>query len=285
MTGRWGLGLPLALVAITLSATGLAIAYPDPKPLSGPNERDVKPTPNVLDRDELANRENPDRRVWALDFRFKDPRMVTVNIPGRGQRTVWFLWYQVINNTGQPRIFIPEFELKAHDLDMVYRDEVSPTSEIAIRKLEDPQDLLKIKNSVTIFRDPIPPSRPNAVPTAVTGVAIFIDPNEPSVGDDAKTKADKAKKPKLANTMNFSIYIAGLSNGWAETDAIGKDDSRVIRRKTLQLNFKRVGDRSTPRAEDVEWVAPATWIYRGSTLKLPGLTPDAPRQDAAPAVK
>jgi hypothetical protein len=271
MTGRWGRCLPVVLIAVAVGTAGLAVAYPDPQPLTNPNERDIRPTPNSLDSSELANPTNPDRRIWALDFRFKDPRMVTVNIPGRGPRTVWFLWYQVINNTGKPRIFIPEFELKAHDLDMVYRDEVSPSAEAAIRQLEDPQDLLKIKNSVTIFRDPIPPTLPNAIPTAVSGVAVFMDPNEPVPGEDPKVRDEKAKKPKLANTMNFSIYVAGLSNGWAETDAIGQGDERIVRRKTLQLNFKRVGDRAHPRSEDVEWIPPGTWIYRGSTLKLPGL--------------
>jgi hypothetical protein len=279
MTGRWGRTIPVFLIALAVGTAGLAMAYPDPQPLTNPNERDVRPAPNTLDQDELANQANPDRRVWALDFRFKDPRMVTVNIPGRGSRTVWFLWYQVINNTGKPRTFIPEFELKAHDLDIVYRDEVSPAAEAAIRQREDPQDLLKIKNSVTIFKDPIPPTLPNALPTPVTGVAIFMDPNELTPGDDAKTRAEKMKKPKLANTMNFSIYVAGLSNGWAETDAIGQGADRIVRRKTLQLNFKRVGDRNHPRSEDVEWVPPAQWVYRGSTLKLPGLVnPPAPPQ-------
>jgi len=107
---------------------GTAAAYPPPK-ADEKAEREVKPAANLLDSDKLAGPDNPNSRVWALDFRFKDPRVLTLNIPGRGQRTVVFLWYQVSNNTGLPRTFIPEFELKAHDLDMVYRDEVSPTAE------------------------------------------------------------------------------------------------------------------------------------------------------------
>ena len=60
------------------------------------------------------------------------------------------------------------------------------------------------------------------MPKAVTGVAIWdnVDPD----------------------TNSFSIYVAGLSNGYAQTDnPIGADKEPIIRRKTLQLNFKKLG--------------------------------------------
>src|SRR5262249_24782869 len=171
----------------------------------------------------------------------------------------------------------PDFELKTNDLNMVYHDEILPAAEEAIRAYEDPRNFLKIKNSVTISNEPIPPSRPDAIPIAVTGVAIWLDPNEPNPDDSPEVKAEKEKMPRLADTNNFSIFVAGLSNGWAKTD--GPDGKPIIRRKTLQLNFQRAGDRFAPRSDQIHFVPPYQWIYRGSSLDirgLPGAAPPAP---------
>src|SRR5947209_7396141 len=94
------------------------------------NEREVKSEPSALD--------DPKLDVWSLDFRFKDPRLIKVHIPGRGTRICWYLWYQVINRSKEPRVFIPDFELVTHDYPATYHDEVLPSVEDAIRKLEDP---------------------------------------------------------------------------------------------------------------------------------------------------
>ena len=56
------------------------------------NEREVKSQASSLDK----------AGVWSLDFRFKDPRLIKVHVPGRGTRIYWYLWYQVINHTGAP---------------------------------------------------------------------------------------------------------------------------------------------------------------------------------------
>ena len=51
--------------------------------------------------------------VWVLHMKFKDPRFVKVKVPGKGERLCMYVWYQVYNFTGEPRLFIPSFELKA----------------------------------------------------------------------------------------------------------------------------------------------------------------------------
>jgi hypothetical protein len=271
MTGRFGklwLLFPLAaLVAGSFHALTLA---------ANPNERIVKPGGNVQDADAARN-----GKLWVLDFKFKDPRLIKVNIPGRGQKLCWYLWYQVMNiprpgETGEPRTFIPTFELKCHDTNMVYRDQILPIVQEAIAKIEDPTGYYKIKNSVTITNDPIPVSLLNAVPRAVTGVAIWTDPNDINPEDDAATRARKEKMPKLADSARFSIYVAGLSNGWAETDPIPPDNKAVVRRKTLQLNFKRIGDKALMRSEDIQFLPPAQWIYRGSQQLTPLNSPATP---------
>jgi len=162
--------------------------------------------------------------------------------------------------------FIPDFELVTQDTRMTYRDEILPRVQDAIIALEDSAGVLDIKNSVTITKEPIPPSRPMALPKPVTGVAIWTDPNEPLPGDSDEVKEKKKALPKLTDSNFFSIYIAGLSNGWAETEAAGGET--VIRRKTLQLKFRRFGDGKLRRDEDLRYIEPE-WLYRAATLTIP----------------
>jgi hypothetical protein len=239
--GRRSPLVPLAALTGTVCLVGLALAQ------QNPNVHVVKPEGNVQDADASRN-----SRLWVLDFRFKGPRSVKVDIPGRGQRLCWYLWYQVINNTGEPHTFIPDFELVTHDTNRVYHDQVLPKAQEAIRQLEDPTGYYQIKNSVTIAAEPIPPTRPNAVPRPVTGVAIWDDVD--------------------AESTRYSIFVSGLSNGWSLTDPIREKGQTkpVIRRKTLQLQFRRMGDRYFRGSEDVRYTGHA-WIYRDSGLEVPGL--------------
>src|SRR5262245_35977400 len=104
------------------------------------NEREVKSTPSKLDKAD----------VWAFDFRFKDPRLIKINIPGRGTRICWYLWFQVINRTGEPKEFSPVFELVTLDSPGVYIDEALPTVLEAIRRIEDPAGVQDIRSPVEI---------------------------------------------------------------------------------------------------------------------------------------
>lgn len=298
MTGtraRWRWRCLLALMPGLVLALSL---FAQPPPAF--NERDAQRQINLQDKDD----------IWVLDFRFKDPRLITVDIPARGRRVVWYLWYQVINRTDKSRTFIPDFELvtpdtpiwykltetsykalqaegfpppvlaklkkvvdkiyptekeyladlrstlSADELDRhqgqlvkmatrpgVYHDEVLPKAQEAIRRIEDPTQHLDIKNSVTIASEPIPPSKPDAYPRAITGVATWDEVNPDS--------------------NRYSIFVSGLSNGWSE------DDNKVIRRKTLQLNFRRVGDRYEMDSREIHFVS-SEWIYRATLLPRPG---------------
>ncbi len=236
------LGLWLLALLFVFAAVGLAAAI-------NPNERLVKPESNAQDADDIHS---PTSKVWVLDFKFKDPRLIKVDVPGRGQKVCWYLWYQVINNTSLPRTFIPDFELVTTDRHTVHHDQILPKVQDAIRQLEDPTDYLKIKNSVTIAAEPIPPSKKDAEPRAITGVAVWDD-----VDPDSNY---------------YTIFVSGLSNGWAVTDDPDKPgDKSVIRRKTLQLNFRRLGDRYYQRSEAIHFVQPPQWIYRGASLSTPDL--------------
>jgi hypothetical protein len=240
MSGR-RLALLLAALAAS-SVVGLAVAQ------TNPNEREIKPQINVQD---TAEPNSADGKVWVLNFVFKDPpiRQITVDVPGKGRRVCHYLWYQVINFTGEPRTFIPEFTIKTQDKETVHVDQVLPKVQDAIRLIEDPTDYYKVKNSVTIAAEPIPPSKKDAAPKKVTGVAIWDD-LEP-------------------DTNRFSIFVSGLSNGWSVTDPGPGEKDSVVRRKTLQLNFRRAGDPAVGKSLEIKFVAPAEWKYVGTKIRLP----------------
>lgn len=238
-TGGLRRGWFLALLTALGLVPGLAVAQ-----RVNPNERAAPRLTNVEDKDDIHK---PDGKIWVLDFKFYDPRLITVDIPGRGRKICWYLKYQVINNTGEPRWFIPDFVIVTPDKPGgVYHDKVLPKVQEAIRQVEDPTGYLDIKNSVTIASKPIPPSKPNASPHAVSGVAIW---------DDIDPEANR-----------FSIFVSGLSNGWSLAE-IPPDNKQIVRRKTLQLNFKRLGDRYS--SGEIRFVPPIEWVYRATRVTVP----------------
>lgn len=247
------LGLVLFGLAVLLPA-GWAAAIQ----LPGPNEREVKSEPTELDK----------AHVWTLDFRFKDPRIIKVHVPGRGTRLCWYMWYQVINRTGEPRLLIPDFELVTQDFFGSWHDEVLPSVQEEIKKLEDPNGYHDIKNSVTIALKPIPVTKEtDSVPTRITGVAIWD-------GSPADPAQFEPGKKNLSHTTNFKIFISGLSNGWVLVDPLGDFPGAppTVRRKTLQLNFKKVGDEFQLDSRELQFVPPAEWMYRKANLLIPKTT-------------
>jgi hypothetical protein len=254
----------LAVLGAAALALPLSLALAQERPAH--NEHEVRTPPS----DEKAT-------VWTLDFRFKAPRYIQVNVPGRGNRICWYVWYQVVNRTGEPRVFIPDFELVDLDNPAGYHDEVLPSVQDAIKKIEDTNGYQDILNSVTISAKPIPVSLApdKAFPRAVTGVAIWdVTSADPKKRDPGKTD--------LADVSRFSIFVSGLSNGWVLVDPVGQgaDAKPIIRRKTLQLNFKRVGDRSVLDSRDVSFLPPAEWTYR--VARLPGLLGLPGQKEPAP---
>ena len=168
-----------------------------------------------------------------------------MDIPGRGRRLCWYLLYHVSNpDPKEPHTFHPLFELVTHDGERrASVDQILPTVQKAIQQVEDPTGVLDLQNSVTIENTPLPPTKPESTARYVTGVAIW---------DDISPE-----------TNQFSIFVTGLSNGWSV------DDKEVIRRKTLQLNFRRLGDRNNRDARDIQFIQPEMWVYRALTARGP----------------
>jgi hypothetical protein len=227
--------------AVTLGLLlGGAASLPAQAP-GGFNVITAPPKVNVQDKED----------VWTLNFQFKSPRVHTTDIPGRGRKTVYYVWYQVWNTTGQPRYFIPTFELLDQDGSrLLFRDQVLPKVQQEIVAKEGVPGFDDIKNSVTMFAQPVPVTKPDANPAYVTGVAIFPDVVE-----------------KAPNMTRFVIFVGGLSNGWDVSD------QGMIRSKTLQLNFTRRADARIQDAQTIRFAPPHDWIYRVTGVKAPDAKP------------
>src|SRR5438552_9700232 len=159
MTPNRRIFLTSLTIAPFLAAGAAALAQDDIG--RQPGERKVEPAKLPLDR--------PD--VWTLNFRYKPPRILTVDgFDDKGnpaKQVVWYMWYQVYNRSGEPVTFIPEFELVTKDLNTSHLDEPQPYIFEQIKKFEDgtiskekPDGELKLKTTIEISRKPIPASKP-----------------------------------------------------------------------------------------------------------------------------
>jgi len=178
--------------------------------------------------------------IWVLDFAYKPLRIITVDIPGKGRRDVHYLYYQVVNKTGQPRMFVPQFTLVT-DTGKRYEDTVLPQAVKKIQNREDPS-IQNLYGAVDIM-GVIPPSNKQGVDDAVFGVAVWegVDP-----------RADK-----------LTIFVRGLSDGQREDPSPDAGGKPVVRYKALQLNFIRRGDQFGQHEREIIPSEPAyDWTYR-----------------------
>lgn len=262
----------------TAAASAIGLGAPAAA-LAQPNVREKKIDPLTLELDRPG--------VWTLHFRYKPPRIVTLDgfakDGRRAKQVVWYMWYQVYNmpperpddagapggdnkTGGQPVTFLPEFELVTKDLLTSHLDEPQPFLVAQLDKVENPENhpSLRLLSTIDISKKPIPVSSPDAIPRVVTGVAVWTD------------MAEKAPR-----TSKFSVYVVGLSNGQATEEL--RTGEKVIKRKTLQINFIRPTDEARQQVTDIrpdDANGPAEqWVYRtSSVVKAIG----APKQPPPP---
>ncbi len=77
--------------------------------------------------------------IWVLDFAFKPLRIKTVDIPGKGRRQIHYLYYKVVNRTGKPRMFVPQF-IMVNEAGQKFEDNVVPQAIPLIQTREDGND-------------------------------------------------------------------------------------------------------------------------------------------------
>ncbi len=175
--------------------------------------------------------------IWVLDFAFKPVRIITTEIPGKGRKQIHYMYYRIINHTGQPRMFVPQFSLVT-DTGKRYEDTVLPQAVKSIQFREDPTiPLLGAVNIMGI----VPPSTKEGIDDAVFGVAIWegVDPH-----------ADR-----------FQIYVRGLSDGY-QTISPPDGGKPIVRYKALRADFIRRGDSRNLTEKEIElFDPPYEWVY------------------------
>lgn len=176
--------------------------------------------------------------IWVLDFAFKPMRLRTIEIPGKGRRVVHYLYYQVINNTKQPRMFVPQFTLVTNT-GKRYEDTVLPQAVEIIKTRED--ETTPLHGAVDIVGVIPPNAEKEGIDDAVYGVAVWegVDP-----------AADR-----------FSVYVRGLSDGYQIVTPPGSQEEQTLH-KTLRIDFIRLGDEFNLNEREIRLADPPyEWIY------------------------
>ncbi|QDV37115.1 hypothetical protein [Tautonia plasticadhaerens] len=187
--------------------------------------------------------------VWVLDFAFKPLRTRTIDIPNLGRRTVLYLYYRVVNRSGKPRMFVPQFFLETDDgqrsPDVVLpqavevvrvREHTSPTAAGAASVVGAP-----LLGAVRVT-GMIPPSEEDEVDEAVLGVAFWVLDEE------------------IARSDSLKVFVRGLSDGLQITQ--GEDGAQDVRYKTLRIDFDTPGDEFDRREREIRLKTPAyEWVY------------------------
>ncbi len=186
--------------------------------------------------------------IWVLDFAFKPVRIITAEVDGK-RKQLHYLYYQVINQTGKPRMFVPQFSLVT-DTGKRYEDTVIPKAVEQIQNREDPTiPLLGAVNIMGI----VPPSTKEGIDDAVFGVAVW---------EDVDPHADK-----------FSVFVRGLSDGYQQDS--GPDGKPVVKYKTLKIDFIRRGDQFDLKEREIQLLDPP---YRVGLLVDRYFAPGRPRR-------
>jgi hypothetical protein len=220
-------------------------ALPGPPPIKQVNLVPVLPTTPVRKGSAGYNVQMVDASllprdkegIWVLDFAFKSVRMRTLDLPGKGRRPIHYLYYRVVNHTGEPRMFVPQFSLVT-DTGQRLEDAVIPQAVPIIQAREDASiPLLGAVNIIGI----VPPSTKEGIDDAVFGVAVW---------DGVDPKADR-----------FSIYVRGLSDGY-QLVTPPDGGKPVVRYKTLRIDLIRRGDERNLNEKEIQLNDPPyEWIY------------------------
>jgi hypothetical protein len=230
------------LSGLLLAASGLSITTTaSAQPKANDPFRLVEPAPAAGDK--TGN--------FTLHFRYIPPRILTVDVPGKGKVTVWYMVYRIYNTTQTPQnVTSLKFELVTKDLNTYHLDEPQPAVFKAIVEREDPtpEKPLKLQTTTQITQSPIPVTKPDSFPRYISGIAVWTD------------------IPKLAaKTNKFSVYVSGLSDGL--TAEVQPDQSKLIKVKTLQLDFYKPTDATSTGIDDIKpenngGLGGEKWIYR-----------------------
>ena len=176
--------------------------------------------------------------IWVLDFTFKPVRIVTIELDKKRVQ-VYYMWYRVINRTGKPRNFVPEFNLVTAS-GKLHRDDPLP---MAVPKVQTREGGEFPVLGMPMVVGSVPPSTKLNIDDAVYGVAFWI--------------VDK----DLAKADAFKVYVRGLSDALQVVQPPGGGAAQT-RYKTLRIDFVRFGDEHDLKESEIQLLDPPyEWTY------------------------
>ncbi len=200
--------------------------------------------------------------LWVLDFEYRRPRFLMVNVPGEGKKIAWYMTYKLVNRTKEPHAFVPRFELVTNPSanapniggvaavigegapgikgleSKLFADTVLPQALRTVNRIEG-KDFL---DAVSVSKDPLAPTPPEGAAIVKHGVVFWKD-------------------VPMGDTKRFNIYVAGLSNGYRRVEDPKDRNAEKVLRKTLELRFSKTGDDYDPHSKEIR-LEGQDWVYR-----------------------
>ena len=167
---------------------------------------------------------------WTLDFK---PGEIRLYVDPRSQKTYWYFTYQVVNRTGEDRMFAPRFDLLSDD-GAIQRSGRDVPSDVV-------RDIMKVLGNPLIEdQNQIIGQVLQGIEHARDGVAVWPAQNQ------------------LATEM--TLFVSGLSG---ETKTVNNPLTKapVVLAKTLSRGYRTEGNAALRPGAPLELVE-ETWTWR-----------------------
>ena len=164
---------------------------------------------------------------WNLEFEYSKPQAIMVpDLAGRPQ-WFWFLPYQVTNNTGEDRLFIPEFTVYTDQGDIITVGQNVPSTVFPAIAKRLGNDLLES-------------------PIEIVGQLL-------QGSDYARESVAIWPAFQGKDVDHFTIFVGGLSGETQTVRSPGKDEEILVRR-TKAIEFAIPGNYPTPQNQPVNFI-------------------------------
>ncbi len=176
------------------------------------------------------------RRSWEFEIDFGRPKPVSIRDITGEHRWYWYLTYQIENDTGQERLFIPEITVATDQGDIIVAGQNVPPSVFDVIKERERNPLLlspiqivgRVLQGTDFVRE---------------GVAIW---------------------PAFDKPVDYmDVFFSGVSGETAVIDLPGEEEEKeqVVVRKTLMIKYHMPGSRVHPQQQTIEPLG-QEWVMR-----------------------
>ena len=173
---------------------------------------------------------------WQLDATIGELRLTTIEVPGVGPQSYFYLTYVITNNSGQDLLFAPAFE-------MCFEDGRTIRSGRGVPAYATQQILSRLDNPYLVDQNTIIDSLLQGEANTKEGLAIWVAPT---------LKAE-----------TLELYLAGFS-GETATLTLPQPEGeakKVVLRKSLRLRYMSPGEMTSTGDEPFVEVE-RRWIMR-----------------------